>query len=36
MRRPGPHEREKHNGRDQVAGRGEGFHKVPTVVTRTG
>jgi hypothetical protein len=26
----------KHNGRDQVAGRGEGFHKVPTVATRTG
>jgi hypothetical protein len=26
----------KNNGRDRVAGRGEGFHKVPTVVTRTG
>ena len=24
----------KHDGRDQVVGRGEGFHKVPTVVIR--
>jgi len=24
----------KHDGRDQVAGRGEGCHKVPTVVIR--
>lgn len=29
-------EEKKHNGRDQVAGRGEGFHKIPTVVRRTG
>jgi hypothetical protein len=26
----------KNNGRDRVVGRGEGFHKVPTVVARTG
>lgn len=24
----------KHDGRDQVAGRGEGIHKIPTVVIR--
>lgn len=26
----------KHDGRDHVAGRGEGVHEIPTVVTRTG
>ena len=34
---PGPpRDAGKDNGRDRAAGRGEGFHKVPTVVTRTG